>query len=461
MKHYDAIVIGAGQAGPGMAIGLAEHGKKVALIEGNLLGGSCVNYGCTPTKTLRKSARVLHIAQRANDFGIEVGKISVDFEAVMARVNRIVTNSRNGLRSWVKGYPDNLDLIEDWASFDGKDGHNFVVNVSEQKLTATHVYLNTGTRASVPPIEGLSDSPYLDNISLLKLKAVPEHLIILGGSYIGIEMGQIFRRLGSKVSIIENSAHLASREDKDVSEAIEELLNEEGIDTYLAHKAQKVTHDSKGIHLHLTGDNGDVMVAGSHLLVAVGRVPNTDTLNAESVGLKLDERGYIPTNGKFETNVKGIWALGDINKRGAFTHTSYQDYEIALANLAGEKRSADGRIMAYAMYSDPPMGRVGMTEKEARESGKNVLMAKYRMTDVSRAKEESETTGLIKLLVDADTEEFLGACVFGIGGDEIVQIFSNYMAAKGKYSTMMNALPVHPTVAEFIPTILAKLKLLE
>jgi pyruvate/2-oxoglutarate dehydrogenase complex dihydrolipoamide dehydrogenase (E3) component len=295
----------------------------------------------------------------------------------------------------------------------------------------------------------------------LKLKAVPEHLIILGGSYIGIEMGQIFSRLGSKVSIVEFSTHLASREDKDVSETIEEMLNEEGIDTYLNTKSQKVTHDGRGIHLHVTDTDGERMIAGSHLLVAVGRVPNTDRLNAESVGLKLDERGFISTNGKFETNVKGIWALGDINKRGAFTHTSYQDYEIALANLEGDKRSADGRVTTYAMYSDPPMGRVGMSEKEAKESGKKVLIAKHLMRDVSRAKEESETNGLIKLLVDADTEQFLGACVFGIGGDEIVQIFSNYMAAKGKYSVMKDALPIHPTVAEFIPTILAKLKPLE
>lgn len=458
MKTYDTIVVGAGQAGPGIAVGLAEKGQKVALFEGHLLGGSCVNYGCTPTKTLRKSARVAYMIRRAAEFGIHASAPQIDFEAVMERVNHIVTNSRRGLRDWVTSMPDQLDLIEAWAHFVGQQDGYFLIEADEQRYRARQVYLNTGTRAAIPPIDGLADSPYLDNISLLKLKALPNHLLILGGSYIGIEMAQIFRRLGSRVSIVENGSRLAGREDPDISEAIAALLTSEGIDLYLNHKAERVQHDDQGIHLTLHTNDQTVTLDGSHLLVAVGRTPNTDQLNTESVGLKRDERGFIPVNATLETNVKGIWALGDINRRGAFTHTSYQDYEIAYANIEGERRTVTDRIMAYAMFTDPPLGHVGMTEQEARDSGKNVLAARHFMRDVSRAKEESETDGLIKFLVDADTEQFLGATIFGIGGDELIQIISNFMAAKGRYTAMKDALPVHPTVAEFFPTILAKLK---
>lgn len=462
MKTYDVMVIGAGQAGPGIAAGLAAKGKKAVLFEGNLLGGSCVNYGCTPTKTLRKSARVAHIIRRAAEFGVQTSDPQIDFEAVMARVNRVVTNSRAGLREWMKSMPDQLDLVEAYASFTGhQDGH-FLVEAGDKTYRAPQVYLNTGTRAAVPPIEGLADSPYLDNVSVLKLKALPEHLLILGGSYIGVEMGQIFRRLGCEVSIIEAGPRLAGREDTDISDAIADLLRAEGVQLYLGHRAQSVSHDDQGMHVTLQDKHSKpVTVSGSQLLVAVGRTPNTDRLNVAAVGLKLDEHGYVPVDGQLRTNVKGIWALGDINKRGAFTHTSYQDYEIAYANIEGERRTADGRVLAYAMFSDPPLGHVGMNEKEARASGKKVLAASHKMKDVSRAKEESETVGLIKVLVDADTEQFLGATVFGIGGDEIIQIFTNFMAAGGKYTTMKDALPVHPTVAEFLPTILGQLKPLE
>jgi pyruvate/2-oxoglutarate dehydrogenase complex dihydrolipoamide dehydrogenase (E3) component len=461
MARYDAIVIGAGQAGPSIAAHLANSGRKVALIEGDLLGGSCVNYGCTPTKTLRKSARVAYLMSRADEFGIDAPEWTVDFRAVMARVKEVVSDSRNGLTSWMSSNA-NIDVIHAWASFLGKEGDNFIVQAGESRLETPQVFLNTGTRAFIPPVEGIESVPYLDNVSLLELQELPKHLMILGGGYIGIEMAQIFRRLGADVSIIENNPHLASREDKDVCETIESLLHREGISIFTGHSLTKVEGYQDGILLTMKNAEGKIVTRyGSHFLVAVGRTPNTARLNLASVGVQVDERGFIPTNGRLETNVAGIWALGDINKRGAFTHTSYQDYEIVAANLKGGQRTTDGRITTYAMYSDPPMGRVGISENDARASGKKILMATHLMKDVSRAKEESETHGIIKLIVDADTEQFLGACFFGINGDEIIQVISNYMATGASYKVMKDALPVHPTVAEFFPTILAKLKPLE
>lgn len=461
MQLYDSIIIGAGQAGPSMAAGLVGLGRKVALFEGNLLGGSCVNYGCTPTKTLRKSARVAHLVRRAGEFGIHTSAPQVDFAAVMARVRQVVSASRSGLEQWLSSYPGQLDVVHEYAQFDGRDGDLFRVRAGDALYTAPTVYLNTGTRAAVPPIAGLADVPYLDNVRLLALETLPERLIILGGSYIGLEMAQIFRRLGSDVSIVEPAPRLAPREDPDVSAALADLLAQEGVTIYAGHSAVEVSEARGVITLTLARGEHRFTVEGSQLLVATGRIPNTDRLNAGSVGLALDARGFIEVNGQLETNVPGIFALGDINKRGAFTHTSYQDHEIALANAKGEARSADGRITTYALFTDPPLGRVGMNETEARASGRRVLMAVHQMANVSRAKEESETVGLIKLLADADSGHLLGATFFGIGGDEIVQIVSNFMAAGGTYHTMKDVLPVHPTVAEFLPTILKRLQALE
>jgi len=458
MQVYNTVVIGAGQAGPQMAVGLASRGQKVALFEGNRLGGSCVNYGCTPTKTLRKSARIAHLVGRAADFGVHVSAPQVDFAAVMARVDRVVSASRDGLQRWLASHSDQIDVVHEMASFDGREGSLFRVRAGDSLYAAPTVYLNTGTRAAVPSIPGLLDTPYLDNVGLLALRALPEHLIILGGSYIGLEMAQIFRRLGSAVSVVESAPRLSPREDADVSAAIADLMVAEGVALYLGHTAAEVSYAQNRFTLTIERGGQQTQLSGSHLLVAVGRTPNTDRLNAQSVGLALDEQGFIPVNDQLETNVPGIFALGDINRRGAFTHTSYQDHEIALANAQGGRRSAAGRITTYAVFIDPPLGRVGMNETQARASGRPVLMAVHAMENVSRAKEESETVGLIKLLADADTGHLLGATFFGIGGDEIVQIFSNYMAVGGTWQAMKEVLPVHPTVAEFIPTILGKLK---
>ena len=449
----DAAIVGSGQAAPALAAALAQRGEKVVFIEAVQLGGSCVNYGCTPTKTLRKSARVAHLARRAAEFGVRVGGVEVDFAAAMERMQQRVDDSRGGLESWMAG-EQNVTLLRGWGSFVGGGNGAFELVAGEQPVRAKRVYLNTGTRAFIPQIPGIQDVPYLDNVTLLKLRQRPRHLIVIGGSYIGLEMGQIFRRLGSEVTVIETGPRITSREDPEVSACIASFLVAEGVQVLAGQPVTRVERGGNDIVVHV----GDRRVEGSHLLVATGRLPNTERLNLPAVGVETDERGFVPTNARLETNVPGIWALGDINKRGAFTHTSYHDHEIVLANHEGGNRSADDRNMAYAMYTDPPLGRVGMSEAQARASGKRILMATFDMKNVSRAKEESETTGLVKLLVDADTDRFVGATVLGINGDEVIQVISNFMAAGGSWRVMKDALPIHPTVAEFLPTILGKLK---
>ncbi len=452
----DAAIVGAGQAAPALAVALAQRGERVALIEAVQLGGTCVNNGCTPTKTLRKSARVAYIARRAAEFGVRVGPVEVDFAAAMERMQQRVDTARGGLEAWIGGQP-NISLLREWGSFAGRSDGGFDLVAGEQRVHAKRVYLNTGTRPFIPPIPGLADVPYLDNVSLLKLRTRPQHLIVIGGSYIGLEMGQIFRRLGSEVTVVETGPRITSREDPEVSACIADFLQSEGVRIVAGQAIARVDKSAGGVTVTV----GEQRVEGSHVLVATGRLPNTERLAIEAVGVEKDARGFVPTDGRLQTNVAGIFALGDINKRGAFTHTSYHDHEIVLANHDGGHRSADERIMAYAMFTDPPLGHVGMSEAEARASGKRVLLAKFDMKNVSRAKEESETTGLIKLLVDADTERFLGATMIGINADEIIQVFSNFMAAGGSWRVMKDALPVHPTVAEFIPTILGKLKPLD
>jgi pyruvate/2-oxoglutarate dehydrogenase complex dihydrolipoamide dehydrogenase (E3) component len=459
--EVDAAIIGSGQAAPGLAVALAQRGEKVVYMEAVQIGGSCINAGCTPTKTLRKSARVAHMARRAAEFGVHVGKVEVDFAAAMERMQSRVETSRSGLEKWIDGEP-NITLLREWGSFVARSSAGgFDLRAGERPVRAKRVYLNTGTRAFIPPIPGIDSVPYLDNVSLLKLRVRPAHLIVIGGSYIGLEMGQIFRRLGSEVTVIETGPRITSREDPEVSACIASFLAQEGVTVLAGQAVAKVEQSGANIVVHV----GDQRIEGSHILVATGRLPNTERLNLAAVGVEVDNRGFVPTNGRLETNVPGIWAMGDINKRGAFTHTSYHDHEIVLANDAEASQdeaagphSADDRIMAYAMYTDPPLGRVGMTETEARSSGKRILMATFDMKNVSRAKEESETTGLFKLLVDADTERFVGATVLGINGDEIIQVISNFMAAGASWRVMKNALPIHPTVTEFLPTILGKLK---
>jgi pyruvate/2-oxoglutarate dehydrogenase complex dihydrolipoamide dehydrogenase (E3) component len=451
--EVDAVIVGSGQAAPALAVALAQRGERVALIEGSQLGGCCVNVGCTPTKTLRKSARVAYLARRAAEFGVQVGKVEVNFAAAMDRMQQRVDAARGNLERWLAKQP-NITVLRAWGAFAGRSADRFDLLAGGQQVHARKVYLNTGTRPAIPPIPGLQGVPYLDNESLLALRSRPGHLVVIGGSYIGLEMAQIFRRLGSEVTVIEPGPRIASREDPEFSACIASFFGEEGIAVLTGAPVSRVERSANGVAVHL----GSRRVEGSHLLMATGRLPNTERLNLTAVGAQTDARGFVATNGRLETNVPGIWALGDINKRGAFTHTSYHDHEIVLANLEGQARSADDRIMAYAMYTDPPLGRVGLSEAEARATGKRILVANFEMKDVSRAKEESETRGLIKLLVDAGTDRFVGAGILGINGDEIIQVISNFMAAGASWHAMKEALPIHPTVAEFLPTILGKLK---
>jgi pyruvate/2-oxoglutarate dehydrogenase complex dihydrolipoamide dehydrogenase (E3) component len=462
-KHFDTAIIGAGQAGPALAMYLADGGASVAMIEGNLLGGSCVNYGCTPTKTLRKSARVAYLARRAADFGVSVGDVTVDFAAAMARMRDRVQTSRGGLESGLEG-SENIEILRGWGAFTGHDNGRFTLQVGDQTVTADKIYINTGTRASIPPIKGVETVPYLDNVSLLELTECPAHLIVVGGSYIGLEMGQIFRRLGAQVTILNSSARLASREDEDVSAIIQEFIENEDIRVMNNIVITRAEKSDSGVAVIL--DNNE-RIEGTHLLFATGRVPNSDRLNLDNVGVNTDDNGYIETDAQLQTNVNGIWALGDVNKRGAFTHTSYHDHQIVLANSAKnvgslhQWRSTDERPTTYAMFTDPPLGRVGMNLADARQAakkGRHILTAERKMSDVARAKEEGETAGVIRLIVDGETEQILGASIIGISADEVTAVITNFMATKSSYRILQQALPIHPTVAELLPTVLAGLK---
>lgn len=459
-------VIGAGQAGPPLAVAFAQAGEQVLLFEADRMGGTCVNTGCTPTKTLRKSARVAHLARRAADFGVQVGPVTVNFAAAIDRMDRVVGASRDGLTGWVQSTPG-VTVVNTRARLDGREGDAFVVRAGDATYVADRVYLNVGTRASLPPIDGLEAVEPLLNDTLLALRTLPAHLVIVGGSYIGVEMGQIFRRLGSDVTIIESGPAIVSREDADVSAKLTASLAQEGIHIVTNANVQAVSGRS-GTDVTVRGTVGDdsrpFAVHGSHLLVATGRTPNTDQLGLETVGVTRDARGYVPVDGALRTNIDGIWAVGDVNRRGAFTHTSWQDHEIVLANHRGQPRSVDGRVMTYALYTDPPIGRVGMNLRDAgraKSQGRRFLHVTHDMANVGRAKEESETTGLIRLLVDADTRRFTGATIFGIGGDEIVQLIGAMMAADAPYDVVRDFLPIHPTVTEFLPTVLGRLETLE
>jgi len=458
-EPFDAIVIGAGQAGPGVASHLAADGQRVAVVEQDKVGGTCLNRGCRPTKALRASARVAHMARTAGRHGVRTGEVTVDFATVMARKDALIDG-------WVDGYTsslahtDGLTLVAGQGRFldTGPDGHR--VAVGDRTLVAPHVFVNVGTRATTPPIPGIDPAlgdtvAWLDNDRVLHLDELPRHLVILGGSYIGLEIGQMFRRFGSAVTIIERGRRIAAREDPDISAEIARFLEAEGVNIQTSSTVDRVEAVDAGVRVH-TADGAPI--DGSHLLVAIGRTPNTDTLDVHAVGLNTDHRGFIATDGVMRTAVEGIWALGDVNGRGAFTHTSYQDHEIVIDNLRGGSRTADGRIPTYAVFTDPPLGRVGMSERDARESGRRVLEATFPMKDLTRAELDGETDGLIALLVDADTERFLGAATLGISGDEIIQIVSALMHADASYHVLAEMLPIHPTVAEFYPTILGRLQ---
>ena len=456
--QFDDIIIGAGQSGPFLAARLADHGRKVALVEREHIGGTCVNTGCTPTKALVASARAAWAARRAGDWGVTVkGPVSVDIKAVMARKDRIVEASVQSLTDWL-GAMKTLEVIHGQASFVAPDA----VAVGKRQLTGKRIFINSGARPSIPNWPGLASVPYLDNASMLNLDALPGHLIIIGASYIGLEFAHMYTRFGSKVTVVERGSRPASREDEEVSAAIRTMLEAEGVTFLLGTTVEAVARAGYGVLLSLKSRERRSSVEGTHLLLALGRTPNSADLNLAAAGLATDEKGYIPVDDHLRTNVPGIWAMGDVNGRGAFTHTSYNDYEVVADNIIdGGKRSIAGRIPVYGLFTDPPLGRIGMTEAEVRKSGRKALVASMPMSKVARARERGETQGLMKVVVDAETRQILGAAILGTGGDEVVQTLLQLMAAGTPYTRMMQTMHIHPTVSELLPTLLGQLKPLQ
>lgn len=456
--NFDAIIIGTGQSGPALARRLVATGRKVAIVERKLFGGTCVNTGCTPTKTLAASAYVAHVARRAGDYGIGIeGTVKVDMKAVKTRKDAVVAAFRNGLER-------SLKTLQGCTVYQGHG--RFVagkkVDVNGSELAADQIFINVGARAAIPPIPGLNQVPYLTNSSMMDIDFVPPHLVILGGSYVGLEFAQTYRRLGSEVTVIEAGPRLISREDEDVSHAVADFLKEEGVDVQVASKITGVEKEANSLAAKIESAGKITRIAGSHLLVATGRRPNTDDLGIDQAGIATDARGYIQVDEQLRTSASGIWAMGDCNGRGAFTHTSYNDFEIVAANLLdNDRRCVSDRITAYALYTDPPLGRAGMTEAEVRKTGKPALISTMAMKDVMRAFESGETKGFMKILVDRDTKQILGASFLGLEGDEVIHCVLDMMYAKAPYTVMQRAMHIHPTVSEFIPTMMDGLKPLQ
>ena len=455
MTTHDAIIIGTGQAGPALADRLSRAGQRVAVIERGRFGGTCVNTGCIPTKTMVASAYAARMAQRAAEYGVVLsGPPGIDMVRVKARKDEVSGQSRTGVEGWMRGL-QNGTVIQGHARLTGPNS----VRVGDETLTADRIFLNVGGRAFVPPLPGLDTVPYLTNSTMMDLDTVPEHLVIVGGSYIGLEFGQMFRRFGSSVTVIEQGPRLIGREDEDVSAAVAGFLEKEGIAIRTNATCISLLRHGDGVAATVDCTAGAPVVTGSHLLLAVGRRPNTGDLGLEAAGVATDERGYITVDDQLQTSVPGIWALGDCNGRGAFTHTAYNDFEIVAANLLdGDTRRLSDRIPAYALYTDPPLGRAGMTEAEARRAGRHILVAKRPMTRVGRAVEKGETEGFMKVVVDAGNRQILGAAILGTGGDEVVHGLLDLMYAKAPYDVLQRSMPIHPTVSELLPTLLGSLE---
>jgi len=439
MSAFDAIVIGTGQSGPSLAVKLAKSGRNVAVIERGLFGGTCVNTGCIPTKTLVASARAAHVARRAAEYGVNIeGPVRVDMAAVKARMDRVSGESRTGVQTWLESTP-RCTIFRGQASFVSE--REIAVNGSQ--ITAPEIFINVGCRAAIPPLAGIERTPYLTNSTILDLDTLPEHLVIYGGSYVALEFGQMYRRFGSRVTIVERGPHLLSREDNDISDRVLQILQAEEIE----------------VLLNAVIRSTDELPRGSHLLIATGRRPNTDDLGLDRTSIVCDERGFIRVDDELRTAAPGVWAMGDCNGRGAFTHTSYNDYEIVAANLLdGDHRRVSDRITAYAVYIDPPLGRAGMTDREIERAGRKVLTARREMTRVGRAVEKGETQGFMKITVDAETHRILGAAILGVEGDEVIHCILDVMYARAPYTVLQRAVHIHPTVSELVPTMLGDLQ---
>ncbi|MDT5118028.1 MAG: hypothetical protein QOE30_3767 [Mycobacterium sp.] len=454
-ERFDAVIVGAGQAGPPLAGRLTAAGQRVAIVERKLIGGTCVNNGCIPTKTLVASAHAAHLARRSSEYGVATGSISVDMEKVKARKDGIMLADRKGVEDWLEGM-DGCTVFRGHAHFE--DPHT--LRVGDDVLHADRIFLNVGGRAVVPDIPGLSDVEFLTNVSILEVDTLPHNLVIVGGSYIALEFAQMYRRFGAQVTVVERGSRLAPREDDDVSATIKDILEAEGIDIVLGADDIRISKSDNGFEL--TPRAGADPIQGSHLLLAVGRRPNTDDLGLEAAGVQTDARGYIVVDDQLKTNVDHIWAMGDCNGKGAFTHTSYNDFEIVAANLLDDDpRRVSDRITTYALYIDPPLGRAGMTVGEVRASGRKALLGQRPMTKVGRAVEKGETQGFMQVVVDADTHQILGATILGVGGDEAIHAILDVMSAKAPYTTLSRTMHIHPTVSELIPTMLQEMSPLD
>ena len=453
-EQFDAIVVGAGQAGPAIAARCSKEGLRTAIIERGHFGGTCVNVGCVPTKTLVASARAMHLARRGAEFGFDVGGVQVDMARVKARKDGIVGASRESVEIWMRGLKHAEVIVGD-ARFVAAA----TLEVAGRRLTAPRIFLNVGGRSVRPDLPGIDSVPTLDNVSIMELDRVPQHLVIVGGSYIGLEFAQMMRRFGAEVTVVERSAQLLPREDEDVSAGIRSILENEGVRFALGSECLSLSRDGERIAVGAACGTEQPTIVGSHVLLAVGRRPNTDGLGLNNAGIDTDARGYITVDDQCRTSAEGVWAVGDCNGRGAFTHTSWNDHEIVVANLFdNDPRRITDRIPCYALFIDPALGRIGMTEAEARKTGRKLMRAKMPMQRVGRAREASETQGFMKVLVDADSQLLLGAAILGLNGDEVVHGLLDVMAAKQPYTIISRSVPIHPTVSELLPTLLQQLK---
>jgi pyruvate/2-oxoglutarate dehydrogenase complex dihydrolipoamide dehydrogenase (E3) component len=453
--HFDAIVIGAGQAGPPLAGRLTQAGQRVAIIEREHFGGTCVNTGCMPTKTLVASANAAHLARRSADFGVALqGNVGIDARRLKARKDEVVLRARGNIEKWLGGM-DKCTVLRGHARFECP--HE--IRVNGQRLSADRIFINVGGRANIPDMPGVKDVPLLTNTTLLDMDTVPRHMVVIGGSYIGLEFAQMYRRFGAEVTVVEKGPRLISREDPDISDAILKIIEKEGIRVHLNAECISFGAHPDGATVHVSCDKDPGPIVGSHVLMAVGRKPNTDDLGLEAAGVKTDGHGYIVVDDTLRTSVPHIWAMGDCNGRGAFTHTSYNDFEIIAANLLdGDTRKVTDRLPCYALYIDPPLGRVGMTEAAVRATGRPALVGIRPMTRVGRAVEKGETDGFMKVVIDAESKAILGAAILGTGGDEAVHGILDTMSAKAPYTTLQRTVHIHPTVSELIPTVLGELK---